>query len=487
MDALAAEDPVAVPQPRASRPQQPFGLYVAAATEGWERFSYYGMNALVMLYMVQALLLPGGEPVYGMDGLRTVLETLFGPLSTQALASQILGLYAGSVYLTPLIGGYLADRWIGLRTTILAGLLLLTCGHLMMTSSRTFLIALLLLVVGSGLVKGNLSAQVGSLYEAREQALRTRGFSIFAMAVNIGALAGPLACGAAVQLFGWHAGFGLAAMLMLCALAIYMGGVRHLPDLRVRSTPAGRPTLPRAEYRRIGTLLVVLAISVFQATVYSQLFNVGMVWIEAHVGRETPLGSIPTPWFGSVDALASIVSAPLLILIWRNQAARGREPDAVAKIGIGATLSALHLLILGLAAHGVGAEKASPLIALLVLISAGVAFNFHWPPLVALVSMAAPGGVNALMINVTFLTFFLGNVFAGQLAMAYAPLGPGPFWLLHAGLAGIGACLAFGLRRWITRGLTIPYPVERATISPCMGVSDTRRSGTKPASSSQSS
>lgn len=483
---ISADRQVGAPPRSGIHSQQPFGLYVAAATEGWERFSYYGMNALVMLYMVQALLLPDRiTEIDGMDAFRSLLTTLYGPLSVQALASQILGLYAGLIYLTPLLGGYIADRWTGLRSTVLAGLAMLTCGHLMMTSDRTFLIALLLLVVGSGLVKGNLSAQVGRLYPKGEQTLRTRGFSIFAMMVNIGAIAGPLACGAAVQMFGWHSGFGVAALLMLLSLAIYIRGARHLPDTRCRPARGGRPALTRGDHGLIGILLAILAVSLFQAVVYCQLFNVGMVWIEAHVGRETPLGSIPTPWFASVDALASIVSAPLLIMMWRAQAVRGREPRAMAKIGIGATLSALHLLLLGLAAHLAGPDKVSPFVLLLVLASAGVAFNFHWPPLVALMSMGAPEAVNALMINLAFLTFFLGNVAAGQLGMLYEPLGPSAFWLLHAGLAGIGALFAFGLNRPIASRLAAAHALERATISPCIGVNATRRSGTKPASSSQ--
>lgn len=426
---------------------QPRGLYIAAATEAWERFSYYGMNALVMLYMTEALFEPKRIlSVYGLEQLRAALSAVYGPLSTQALASQLLGLYAGFVYLTPLLGGFVADRVTGLRRTILAGLIMLSCGHLLMVFDRTFLFALLLLVFGSGLVKGNLSAQVGTLYPEGEQTRRTRGFALFAMGVNVGAICGPLVCGAAVQAFGWHAGFGVAAALMLVSLIIYLAGASRLPDAPRRRAIARRSSLAPGDGATIGLLVVVIAVATFQAAVYSQLFNVGMVWIEEHVDRATALGTVPTPWFNAVDGIASIASAPLLMLLWRAQARRGGEPDALAKIAIGAALTALQALVLAGAASLSGPDKVSAGLVVAVLVTAGIAFNFHWPPLVALISMAAPKPFNALMINLAFLTFFLGNIAAGQLALLYEPLGPGGFWLLHAAVAGAGALLAAALR-----------------------------------------
>jgi len=169
----------------------PKGLFYLAFTEAWERFSYYGMTALVVLYMVNQLLLPGHvEHIAGFARFRAFVESMVGPLSTQALASQIFGLYTGFVYFTPLLGGQIADRWIGQRNAVVIGALLMSGGHLAMASEQTFLLALLLLVVGSGLLKGNISAQVGALYPRNEEALRTRGFTVFSMAINVGAVTG---------------------------------------------------------------------------------------------------------------------------------------------------------------------------------------------------------------------------------------------------------------------------------------------------------
>src|SRR5512145_2616092 len=182
----------------------PKGLFCLAFTEAWERFSYYGMTALLVLYMVNQLLLPGHvEHVAGFAGFRATLESVLGPLSTQALASSIFGLYSGFVYFTPLLGGLIADRWIGQRTAVVIGALAMSGGHIAMAFDQSFLLALLLLVIGSGFLKGNISAQVGALYPRDDEARRTRGFAIFSMAINFGAVAGPLLCGWLAQAFGW--------------------------------------------------------------------------------------------------------------------------------------------------------------------------------------------------------------------------------------------------------------------------------------------
>ncbi|MFL6764168.1 MAG: MFS transporter, partial [Sphingomicrobium sp.] len=183
------------PAPDTSFFGHPPGLAYLAFTEAWERFSYYGMSALVVLYMVNQLLLPGHvEHVVGFATFRGWIEATFGAMSTQALASQIFGLYSGFVYFTPVIGGWLGDR-IGQRSAVVLGALSMSGGHLAMAFDQSFLLALLLLIIGSGLLKGNISAQVGSVYPAEVEVRRTRGFAIFSTGINFGAVAGPLLCG----------------------------------------------------------------------------------------------------------------------------------------------------------------------------------------------------------------------------------------------------------------------------------------------------
>jgi POT family proton-dependent oligopeptide transporter len=182
----------------------PRGLVFLAFSEAWERFSFYGMQALLALYMVGQLLLPGHvEHVAGFTALRLGLERLLGPLSIQELASAIFGLYAGAVYLTPILGGLLADRVLGRRRTVILGALLMATGHFLMAFEQPFLIALLCLVLGNGCFKGNIASQVGGLYAPGDQR-RADAFQIFYVAISAGAFFSPLVCGTLGEVVGWR-------------------------------------------------------------------------------------------------------------------------------------------------------------------------------------------------------------------------------------------------------------------------------------------
>src|SRR5688500_3994782 len=156
----------------------PRGLPFLFTTEMWERFSYYGMRALLVLYMVKHLLQPErADAVLGYATLKAALEFLFGPLGVQPLASHVYGLYTGLVYLTPLAGGLIADRWLGQRRTVVIGAALMAAGHFMMAFEPLFLLALTVLILGNGAFKPNISTQVGALY-APADPRRDRAYSI---------------------------------------------------------------------------------------------------------------------------------------------------------------------------------------------------------------------------------------------------------------------------------------------------------------------
>lgn len=261
--ALDAVQPTADPGADRAFLGHPKGLAYLAFTEAWERFSFYGMSALLLLYMMQYLLTPevmGG--VFGLASFRDGLEQLTGRLSDQAFASQMFGLYSGLVYFTPVFGGLLADRLLGQRRTVLVGATMMVAGHVLMASSAAFLIALLLLIVGTGCLKGNISVQVGHLYRPEEESRRTRAFAIFSAAINAGALLGPLVCGILAQTFGWHIGFGAAGVMMLVAMVIYVSGWKHLPPDKMRQREAAaRAPLTGHDWRIIGALLSLSVIA----------------------------------------------------------------------------------------------------------------------------------------------------------------------------------------------------------------------------------
>jgi POT family proton-dependent oligopeptide transporter len=411
------------------------------------------MTALLVLYMVNQLLLPGHvENVAGFAGFRAAIESVTGPLSAQALASQIFGLYAGLVYFTPLFGGLIADRWIGQRTAVVIGALAMSAGHLAMAFDRSFLLALLLLVVGSGFLKGNISAQVGALYPVTDVARRTRAFAIFSMAINFGAVAGPLVCGLLAQLFGWHLGFGVAAIFMLGGLATYLAGYRHLPAKVARRSSTHGDLTP-ADWRILGALVVVIAITIFQSIGYYQLANVLPVWIQQHVALGTSGFSIPIPWYQSIDPLFSILGVPLLFWIWRHQAIRNREPGDLGKIGFGAWLCAAGNLILVGAIVAADGTPVHPVWPFLYCAVQGIAFLYYWPTLLALVSRAAPAKVNATMLGVAFLSIFVANNLIGWIGTFYEKMRPVDFWALHAAIAATGGVLVMLLGNRLSRVL----------------------------------
>ena len=440
-DAVAATTPPATDTIRA--PTRP--LLFLAFTEAWERFSYYGMGAILALYMSQALFLPGR--IDGIVG-ASLLDLLrrSGATTPLALASQVYGLYAGFIYFTPVLGGTIADRLIGRRRAVVLGASLLSAGHFAMAFDASFLLALALLVVGCGLLKGNISAQVGALYPPRDDAGRTRGFAIFSMAINSGAILGPLAVAGLAQGYGWHAGFALAGVLMLAGLATYVAGYRFLPaDPPRRMVSHARP----GDGRLIVALSTAIALTIFQSVAYLQNSNIGLVWIAAHVDLGAGGFRIPVGWFNALDPVASIAGVPLLIAWWRRHPSR-----EITRIAQGAAIAAIANLVLMVASVRAGSggtvSLAWPIAYELLL---GTAFLFYWPTLLALVSRVAPARVNATMLGCVFLSLFVAGLAIGVLGSRYETMGPVTFWAINAGIAATGAVLALMLDRPLTRAL----------------------------------
>jgi POT family proton-dependent oligopeptide transporter len=432
---------------------QPVGLAYLAFTEVWERFSFYGMGAILVLYMSQALFLPGRiEHVGGFAAFRTGLEAVFGPMTTLALASQVYGLYAGLIYLTPVFGGMLADRWLGRRAAVVIGAVMMSAGHILMAFDAPFLAALALLIVGCGLLKGNISVQVGGLYGEHDGAGRTRGFAIFSTAINIGAVAGPLACGLAAQIWGWHAGFTLAGVLMLAALATYLAGYRHLPE-PVHKTAITTPAAPldARQWRVVAALVGVMAITIFQSIAYSQNLNIGLIWVDQKVDLAFGGFHVPVAWFGSIDSAASIASIPLLIGLWQRQAARGREPGEIGKIALGAWMAAAANLLLVVAC--LMSDRVSVIYPIVYDVILGVAFLYYWPTLLALVAGAAPTRVRATLMGLAFASNFIANILIGWIGGFYEHMTPAAFWGLHAAIGAAGGIIALLLLRPLERVL----------------------------------
>ena len=426
---------------------EPLALAYLSFTEAWERFSYYGMGALMVLYMTQQLLLPGHvEQIAGFPGFRHTLEAVFGPMTTLALASQIYGLYTGFIYFTPVFGGLIADRWTGKRVAVALGAVMMSAGHLAMAFDVSFLIALLLLILGCGLLKGNISTQVGALYASSDSAGRSRGFSIYSIGINVGAVAGPLGCGLLAQLYGWHAGFALAGVLMLLGLVTYLAGYRVLGA----ETPRGadRPVhapLTREQWRVVFALTVVMLLTIFQSIAYYQNGNMNLIWIDRAVDLDLLGWRMPVAWFGSIDPFVSIVAVAPLLALWRWQARHGGEPSELSKIAAGAWMAAGAnlLLVAGCLLKG----RVPILVPITYDVILGIAFLYYWPIAMALVSRAAPPALKATMMGLLFMSFFVSDIALGWIGSFYDRMSPAEFWGVHAGISAAGAVLCMLLAR----------------------------------------
>jgi POT family proton-dependent oligopeptide transporter len=436
----------------ATRFGHPAGLSVLFGTEMWERFSYYGMRALLVLYMTKYLLLEGrADAVIGFAGLRSALESVFGPLETQPLASQIYGLYTGLVYFTPVLGGLLSDRVLGPRRTIILGALLMAAGHFLMALEGSFLIALLLLILGNGTFKPNISTQVGQLYPEGDSR-RDRAYSIFYVGINLGAFLAPLVCGTLGESLGWHYGFTAAGVGMLIALGIYLTGQRHLPpELPPRARASGRSG-PAERRTLIALLLLCVPVSLFWAT-YEQSGNTISLWADGYTDRHIDLGfwrgEIPTTWFQAFNPFMIFAFTPLVVSLWSRQAARGREPGTLAKMALGCLGVALANVILALAGGGPGPASWLWLLAYFVVLTLG---ELYLSPIgLSLISAAAPPGRRSMMMGIWLGTSFAGNFMAGWLGSFWVRMEKPVFFLMIAAVAAAAAGALYLANRPLAR------------------------------------
>ena len=308
------------------------------------------------------------------------------------------------------------------------GALSMSGGHIAMAFDQSFLLALLLLVVGSGLLKGNISAQVGALYPEDDEARRTRGFAIFSMAINFGAVAGPLLCGFLGQRYGWHVGFGLAAIFMLAGLATYLSGYRHLPAKVERKILAAVP-MTRRDWKVVAALVAVMALTIFQSIAYYQLGNVLPVWLQDHGEHERRRVRDPDPL---VPVDRPLVQHPVACPrcspcgAGSRRTAASRRTSARSARAPGFARRANLVLVAAIAAAG--PHSVLWVWPFLYCAIQGIAFLYYWPTLLALVSRAAPPKINATMMGVAFLTLFVANNLIGWIGTFYEQMTPLAFW-----------------------------------------------------------
>lgn len=440
----------------------PVGLYVLFLTETWERFSYYGMRVLLVLYLTKHLLVEAqtGTYVFGYATIKAALEAVAGPLSIQPLSSLIYGNYTGLVYLTPILGGMLADRVLGARKTVILGGVLMAIGHFLMASESLFFIALFFLIIGNGCFKPNISTQVGSLY-APEDPRRDRAFLIFYMGVNLGAFLSPFICGTLGQIYGWHYGFAAAGVGMLIGLFIYLWGQKYLApeSLKPKETKAERAKkhpLNSREKGVIAALIALCALNIVFWGVYEQQGNTLQLFADSNTDWRIFNWEMPSTWFQAMNPLF-IMFTPALSALWAWQARRGKEPSSINKMGWGCIILGISFVVLTWATSGMQAGQRISFIWLLGCTLIYTIGELYLSPVgLSLVSRVAPARLVGMMMGIWFLSSFFGNQLSGIIGIYYERMSKENFFLLLAGLSIVSGLAIFALAGPIKRAIGEP-------------------------------
>ncbi len=443
----------------------PKGLGFLSFVEGCERFSYYSMQTLLVLYMTQYLFLPANfDSVIGLGWLQ---KNWFHGLSGQPLASEIFGTYTSLVYLTPILGGIIADRFLGRRATLVAGGAIMALGHFLMAIQGAFLFALVSLIVGVGLFKGNIASQVGELYKTAD-VRRAMAFQIFYIAINFSVIIAPPITGTLGQRVGWHWGFGAAGVVMVLGLVGYILALPWLPKdaprAKGKTAPnAARARLTRADLPRLGALALLVPVLAVALLPNQQISNVYLVWGDARFNLSLFGFAMPSTWLVGIDAGVSFFMLVVVALFWKRfETKRGWQPGDLAKMAIGSLFTTAGALCLVIAAASDGPHKISLVWPLAFHTLNAVGFANIMPVSLALFTKVAPRALNATVVGIYYLAFVATNYAVGVIGGLYSSLSTETFWMIHVGAAAFGG-LAFLLLK----------PLLETTLSSDQGVQGT--------------
>jgi POT family proton-dependent oligopeptide transporter len=445
---------------------QPSGLWVLFITEMWERFSYYGMRALLVLYLIAST----NSMVEGTDG-QMVPNANPGFGWSEASAAVLYAVYTWAVYLTPIFGGWLADKFLGTHRSMLLGGWIIAAGHIVLALTElfgisageavtlqtspgalvTFISGLVLIVIGTGFFKPCVSVMVGQLYKPDDRR-RDSGFTIFYMGINLGAFLAPLIAGTLGEKVGWHWGFGSAAVGMILGLFFYqilrpkfLQGV-GLSPAEVRASSSSPPAamasnnasqVDEAELNRplnhvdIQRLIVIVILAfvgnIFFWAAFEQAGSSMNVFAKQNTDRTAFGYEFPSTWYQSVNALTIVLCAPIFSMLWVWLDKRNLNPSTPVKFALGLWLLGLSFgaMVLG-ALEARGGNLAGPHWLLITYIV------YTWGELclspvgLSVVTKLAPAKLQSLMMGVWFFSMSLANLLAGLMAAFSTKFKPGP-------------------------------------------------------------
>lgn len=411
----------------------PVGLYILFFTEMWERFSYYGMRAILVLYLVAEV--SSGNPGLGW---------------TNGDALSLYGTYTMLVYVASIPGGWIADKFLGQKQSVLVGGILLVLGHGILSIEQmwAFYTGLGLIIGGVGMLKPNISTMVGGLYKAGD-IRRDKGFTIFYIGINVGAFLSSLIVGYVGEVYGWHYGFGLAAIGMLLGLVQYMAGQKHLKYVGNNNNKSINPEEQAAMKRPLSKIekdrMVVLFISFVLVIVFWGAFEQAGGLMNIYASEKTNrllMGwEVPASWFQSLNALFIIVLGTSVAAYWAHRKLKGKISTSLFKMCIGLIIMGTGFFFMTGAAAQYNADGSSAMYWLVA------AYLFHTvgelclsPVALSYITKLAPLKYASLMMGVYFAMTGFGNKVAGLLGESASDLGE---FTVFTGIAIF--CVVFGL------------------------------------------
>jgi proton-dependent oligopeptide transporter, POT family len=427
----------------------PKGLFNLFFTEMWERFSYYGMRAILVLYMVAA----------ATDG---------GLALTNKEAGQIYGLYTMAVYFSALPGGFVGDKIFGARRAVLLGGIIIACGHftIAFASTATLYIGMLMIVIGTGLLKPNMATMVGALYKAGD-VRRDAGFSIFYMGVNIGAMLAPLVCGYLAQgtefkawlssvgvspNVSWHFGFAAAGVGMIVGLIHYVLQGKLLGNAGLKSARTAAATqvesstkgefLSRDEWRRMGAIGLLFVFNILFWAIYEQGGSSLNIFANKCVNTTIFGWAFPSSWLQTFQAGFIILFAPLISVIWIKLG--DKQPTAPTKFAIGIFLLGVGISLMVPASMLAAQGKVSPLWLVGVFLFECLGELCLSPVGLSTVTKLAPARFAALTMGAWYLSISIGNYVAGSLSGFFDEKNTSGMTTLFGSMA-VSALVATGL------------------------------------------
>jgi proton-dependent oligopeptide transporter, POT family len=435
---------------------QPRGLWILSFTAIWERFSYYGMRAFLIFYMANDVLNPKNSNSH-----------LGGLGFSEEFAGLIYGIFVFACYLLPLLGGFLADNYIGKRKSVIIGSLFIMIGHFTLAADInvvSFFIGLFILALGNGFFKPNCSSMIGDLYQPGDKR-RDSGFTIFYMLFNGGAAAAPILCGFFAETYRYNYGFLIAGFAMLLGLIVYLvAAERYLGDIgkkpinkKSKTVVTEKQKLTKEEKDRIAVILILMVFVTFFWAGFEQAGTTLNLYTNKFIDRHFFIWEIPTTWFQAVNPIFILILGSIFASLWIFLAKRKKNPSTPAKMGIGMiALSIGYLFIIGAIMQRKGAGD-DPLIKASMLWIIGV-YLFHTigelclsPIGLSMVTKLAPARYASLFMGLWFASSAVANLMAGLVVTLLAHYGALHFFTGIICIVAILGVVILFISKWLLK------------------------------------